>query len=66
MEYMPKAMNKAPKSAGNKAKPRMGAAMGQGNGKGGYNANAVNRASRECGMPAPKYYQQGGVPAGRK
>ncbi len=32
----------APK--GDKAKPRMGAAMGQGNGMGGYNAGAVSKA----------------------
>lgn len=55
-------MGKAMKK-GNKSAPRPGAAKGQGGGLGGYNSGAVSRASRECGMPAPKYYMQGSAPA---
>lgn len=51
----------APK--GNKAKPRSGAAMGQGNGMGGYNAGAVNKAMGSVvgGGGKPSYYAGAGM-----
>lgn len=50
-------------SGGNKAAPRGGAAKGQGNGMGGYNAGTVGRAMKECGGKAPQYFNHGSAPA---
>lgn len=48
---------------GNKAAPRKGAAMGQGNGMGGYNAGAVGRAMAEVkgGTKSPQYFAGAGM-----
>lgn len=50
------------------AKPRPGAAMGQGAGMGGYNAGTVNRAMMDVkgGSGKPTYYAGAGMGMNKK
>lgn len=58
MNYMPMVKPAMMGKMGNKAAPRSGAAKGQGNGMGGYNASTVNKAMASVpgGGGKPTYY----------